>query len=1195
MPMMNFNMRFDPLTNALRRDVLSDGFLEAIASVSTENRHFSILFIDIDFFKSINDAFGHLRGDAVLKEIATRMQSALRANDLLYRYSGDEFIIIAANADLAIACALSARLLSALSATPLSGEPPINSTLSIGIATFPEDGMDETTLINTADKRLYEAKRQGRNQMVSSQAKHAHPRWQSIRPRLFERETASQTIQQTISKTAKGKPAIAIFAGAKGAGFTRLIEETEIAARQLGLRMLTLRGSHDATAHHALKQAFQRRLGEGETTTDVNQHSANASAQFQAWCQLATPGLLLIDDWQQIDASSQALITQAFDTLLVTSKNIGVVLTLPGWDIDNSSQSSAPAALLSIIHQDKTQFSLLAPLSRHAFSNFVNGIFATSVSRAFCDWIFEASSGLPGLAVKAFLQLEKQGLLKLLSDQILTPTAYRKLNVGLVRGYDVPHNLPVTAAHLIGRDDVASQIAETLAHARLVNLIGTGGIGKSAMSMQVAMDIRFRFADGAWFIELAQLTDRHNIIFTIAKTMGLTLDAALSPMASLAKVLSKRQILLVLDNLEQVVAEAGVVITQLLASCPRLTIFTTSRARLMLADETLFQLSPLIDDDTALSQSHAATLFILRAKTVQPQLDITAEKLAAIEKICLHLDGLPLAIELAAARLRTMSLDDIFNVIVRNGESRLNLLGGTTRSHAAPLALPADTAPLSAKVNVKETLRDVIQASVSLLSTSAAETFIALSVMGGRFDVATVNAILGQRVDDDIAALADASLLNEKLLNDTPTFLMLETLREFGQEKLLANGRWAYMRARHLRHIARVSAIGRTEPIGESLRSWRSRMDSLSGDMREALTWATSTQNAQDLQTALGAYGDACAWWEISGHWQESLNWWQRFQPLVATITPSQALASANHTAARCSFMLALYDDCELLYQDALSIANTSRDMQTAAAALTGLGNHANFRGQTDDGRIFYTQALQRYRNLAATADSQSAPGSELGFKARVAYCLNTLGLIARQAGELKTQMALYLEAAELRLAIGDDFGLAQSHLCIGTAYNDLNDAANAAPYFDKAITVLRSYRESRFLTMALSQEIVSYTIDNQPLKALNNISEVIALARAAHDKRRCLYTIAVSVAPLRMLGELELAASLAAATMEICRREQISLMTPDQAMVQRDREAISQLMDNARYRLSSRNGEIWSLDAALDMLLAAVREKLAL
>jgi len=1222
MPKMMTQMSIDPLTNTFRRDALSDCIRQLIVSVNEPSNQFSILFIDIDFFKSINDAFGHQRGDATLTEIAARMQSALRANDLLFRYSGDEFIVIAANANLAAACALGTRLLSAVAASPLAGVPPINCTLSIGVASFPEDGRDENSLIGCADKRVYEAKRRGRNQMVSSQASLAHARWQSMRPRLFERDAETMLIQRMISTIASqtdgAMPIAVVLAGEIGAGYTRIIEETEIAVRQRGIRILTIRGVDDeankktfiATPQLALKQAFTRRATESTAGEAVENEGAqiDASAMFRNWCIDVAPGVLLIDNWQQIDNITQTLIAKALQTWLIPNRNNSLVLALPGFDIKNNVTNSIAPALLSLISKDTTQCCTLLPLSRNAFGNFVNGLFATNVSRAFCDWIFEASSGLPGLAMKAFFQLESLGLLTLLDDQLLTPMEFRRLDVRQVRGYDVPHNLLVTSAHLVGRDDVASQIAHNLTYCRLLNLIGTGGIGKSAMAMQVAMDVRFRFADGAWFVELAQLTDRNNVIFTIAKTLGLTLDTTLSAMAALASVLARKRLLLVLDNLEQVVMEAGVVIERLLAMCPHLTILATSRARLMLADETLFELSPLIDTDTQTrdepspTQSHAASLFILRAKNVQPQLVITADKLAAIEQICLYLDGLPLAIELAAARLRTMSLDDIFNAIVRDGENRSSLLGGSNRSISGRLTAAAigkldnidnnDVASPAPPHKVNETLRDAIQASVSLLSPSAAETFIALSVMGGRFNVATVNAILGQRVDDDIASLADSSLLSEKLINDTPTFLMLETLREFGQEKLLANGRWAYMRSRHLRHIARVSAIGRTEPIGEALRAWRRRMDSLNGDMREALTWAISTQNEQDLQTALGAYGDACSWWEISGRWQEALNWWEQFQPIVVNTTPSQTLASATHTAARCSFMLAQYANCEVLYQDALSIANSSRDLQTAAAALTGLGNHANFRGETDDGRTFYTQALQRYRNLAAASNTQSINGSAPGFKSRVAYCLNTLGLIARQAGELDGQMALYLEAAELRASIGDDFGLAQSHLCIGTAYNDLNDVANALVYFDKAITVLRSYRESRFLTMALSQVVVSYTINNQPMKALNNVIEVIALARAAHDRRRCIYTIAVSVAPLRMLGELDLAASLAAATLAICRREQISLMMPDQAMMQRDREALAQIMDNARYRLSSRNGEIWSLDAALDTLLAAVKAK---
>jgi diguanylate cyclase (GGDEF)-like protein len=1226
---MPTNNQIDALTQVLRRDSLLDRLTESVALAGAAEAHFSILFIDLDHFKSINDAFGHLRGDVALAEVAARIKSTLRGEDLLFRYSGDEFVVIAAGANLMAATLLGSRMLRAVADQPIAGVPPVNCTLSIGVACFPEDGRDVNALLGCADQRSYAAKRGGRNRLVADTLQPLRPQWQSMRPRMIERDAELVRLRELVTGLVNGNNAHnaqqgnLIFNGARGAGLTRLIEEADIFAKQLGLRVLRISGEVDwqqngqqksrsadqITPYSTLERSYQRRGGDA--------FSLDAAIdRVRVWCRDASAGLLLIDDWQQVDAETKNLIatlfaerallikqlttssiddtqvhgTQVHDTQVQT---IGTVLTV-AHAINHRHRQHYPEWLQSSHVSDCD----LAALTRTGFDIFVHSVFAVPMDSAFRTWVYDASSGLPGLAMRILLAMSEQGLIRIEQDAAVVSPDFRKFNLSAIRGEDVPHNLAHTQLGLIGRNDAIEAVSLMLAQHRLVNILGTGGIGKSSLALQVAMDTRFRFKDGAWFIELAQVIDRQMLVFAITKVLAINLNASMSPVAALVHALAKSEMLLVLDNLEQVVGEAEIVIRQLLVACPALTILTTSRVRLTVdaSLEAEYMVPLLIPSaDAADAQgaelkkmTAAATLFVERAKSAQRKFELTPEKLQMIEHICQKLDGLPLAIELAAARLRTLPLIEIANRL----DDRLNLLGRATRTYQHSLNENIDQA--SARMlhdaayaagaigHPQRTLRESIALSVQLLTDTEATTFAELSVMGGQFDVSTVNGLIGRRVEDDIATLADASLLNEKLINDVPTFLMLETLREFGQARLQEEGRWTYMKSRHLRYVSKIAAIGRTEPVGEALQHWRGQMDRLSGDMREALSWAISSGAKQDFQSGLAAFGDSQSWWELSGRWLESITWWARLMPEIQRASQSVALSSAMVHAARANFMLARYDECEHLYQDALQMANSVGDMQSAATALTGLGNHANFRGQTADAQTFYTQALHRYRNLA-----ENQPN--LGFSARVAYCLNTLGLIARQAGEFEQQLSLYREAAELRQTIGDEFGLAQSNMCLGTGYNDIGKPQLALTYFERARVVLRRFSESRFLSMSLSQEIVSHTLLNEPARGLKNVPEIFALARNAHDRRRCLFTLAVAVAPLRLLGNHALAVSISSATYALSEREAITLLTPELAMMQRDREALRGAINEAAYRQAMRQGVAWTLEEAMAALQSAI------
>lgn len=1170
---MSFPALIDPLTHALRRDGLADRIQQMALGATVHDVVFSVLFIDIDHFKSINDGYGHLRGDAALKEVAQRMQAALRTEDQLFRYSGDEFLVLAAGADLSAACALGNRLLTAVSSTPLAGVPPLNCTLSIGVACFPEDGRDVAALIGAADKRTYLAKRSGRNRMVASDnhlAASVKP-WERESSRLVEREETVEQLRELVTNTAAGVTGGIVLQGPRGVGFTRLTREAALLAKQVGVRVLTLAGAGTNLRYSTIERSMAHLMPAANAGVGVSSAGQGAidhvSDRVTAWFAEPAPGLLLLDNWDGFDSASVSLLSSLVTQRRQSGGTLGTLVVVP----DAREGERIPARPPSWSAAEWPVVDVM-PLSRAGSLQVIAAICALDAEPGFATWAYHLCGGLPALVGRMFDAMHADGLISMRDQRIVPRPDYRQLAYARVRPDDVPHNLGMRPLALIGRDEAIDQVIDGIDAGRLVTLTGPGGIGKSALAMQAATECRYRFTDGAWFVELAQVKDRPLFAFTVAKTMGIALESGQEPVAALAASLGHRNVLLVLDNLEQVADEAALILAQLLAANPRLTVLATSRVRLSvhnaLPEEVVFPVTALVneDEETGSAPSNAARLFALRAKAARPGFVLGADNLSEVETICRRLDGLPLAIELAAARVRALSLADILSRL----DERLALLGSQAPSYQAGRIDAAASA-----ITTRRTLRDTIASSVELLSQSARSTFAELSVVGGRFDVPTANALLGRALEDDIVALADASLIDEKLIDDVPTFLMLETVREYGQERLRESGRWLAAKSRHVAFLAEAAAMGRSEPVAAAQRAWMKKMDGLSGDMREALTWATGDEAViADVEKALTAFGDSQPWWELRGRWMEVLTWWDRFQPALANIPATPARAAATVNAARAAFMLARYQQCEALYQDALDVASDCDDMQSAATALTGLGNHANFHHQTADARTFYTQALARYRTI--------------GLSTRVAYCLNTLGLIARQAGELKGQLKYYKEAAELRESIGDEFGLAQSHLCLGTAYNDIGDAAEAVPLFGRANAVLRRYADSRFLTMSLSQEIVSFTLLGQYARGLANVPEIVKRARDSRDRRRCLFTMAVAVAPIAAVanGEAgELAAALSAATYALCKREGIQLLAPDQAMMQMDRENLRQTLPDDRYRAAVKRGETWTMDEALDAL----------
>ncbi|HVF10575.1 MAG TPA: adenylate/guanylate cyclase domain-containing protein [Abditibacteriaceae bacterium] len=392
-----------------------------------------------------------------------------------------------------------------------------------------------------------------------------------------------------------------------------------------------------------------------------------------------------------------------------------------------------------------------------------------------------------------------------------------------------PHNLPAQLTALIGREGEVEAACALLRRPglRLLTLTGTGGTGKTRLSLEIAARLLADFEDGVFFVELAAIDNADLLLSTIAPTLGVREGAGQTLRASLQSYLSGRRLLLVLDNFEQVI-EAAPVVTQLMAACAHLKVLVTSRKALHLRGEQEFPVSPLalpnlhdLPGVKALSHCAAVQLFIERAVAVKPDFALTNDNAPAVAEICARLDGLPLAIELAASRTRLLSP----HAMLARLSSRLKFLTGGARD------LPAR----------HQTLEAAIYWSYDLLNDREQMLLRRLAVFVGGCTVAAAEAVLGDDagdVLDGLASLVDESLLRQQDIAGEPRFWMLETIREFAWARLEESGEKDAMQRRHAVYYSTLSHELEGKLRGFRQLEYRRRMLSDRENIRAALNWA---------------------------------------------------------------------------------------------------------------------------------------------------------------------------------------------------------------------------------------------------------------------------------------------------------------------------------------------------------------------
>jgi non-specific serine/threonine protein kinase len=663
-----------------------------------------------------------------------------------------------------------------------------------------------------------------------------------------------------------------------------------------------------------------------------------------------------------------------------------------------------------------------------------------------------------------------------------------------------PGNLPTPLTELIGREADAVAVTDLIARQRLVTLSGPGGVGKTRLAVELATKVSHRFPDGAWFVDLAPLAEAAQVPRAVLATLGLHEPPGQDPMVALAGYLRARSLLLLLDNCEHLVGACAELAATVLAAgpCPRL--LATSRERLDVVGEAVWPVPPLAlptADPTAppdrVAASAAARLFAARARLVRPEFAVTAANAAAVAAVCRRLDGLPLALELAAARAGALTVEQI--------AARLDDAGG--------LLTGADrTAPPRHR-----TLRAAVDWSHDLLAEPERRLFRRLAIFAGGWTLDAAEAVCadaagaGAEVLDGLRSLVGKSLVLAEPRGAEMRYRLLEPLRQWARERLDASEEADAVARRHAAYACALATAAEPALRGPAQAAWAERLEVEHDNLRAALAWA---QASGDAAAAVRLAGALAPYWYLRGHLTEGRARLAAGLALPGPVEPAaraRALTGAGALARRQGD----YAAARALGAEALGLARAAGDGVVAAAALVVLGNAAHEQAGFALARDLYEQSLaaaeaagdcwgaaMALNHLGTAARDLGDPATAraryeaslaaleaLGDRWGAGAVRNNLGLLAGARGDLAAARALYAQSLAVARAAGDRWSTANRLLNLGAVAFDEGDLAAARASYAESLALARDLGTRSAVPVALERLAGVAAAAGQPARAL--------------------------------------------------------------------------------------------------------------
>lgn len=600
---------------------------------------------------------------------------------------------------------------------------------------------------------------------------------------------------------------------------------------------------------------------------------------------------------------------------------------------------------------------------------------------------------------------------------------------------------------LVGRTREVAEIRQLLDRpdVRAVTLTGPGGTGKTRLALAVALAAADSFENGAWFVSLASIRESSLVGPTIARALDITERPDRTVLDCISTALASRETLLVLDNFEQVTGAAPL-IADLLGACPKLEIIVTSRGALRIRSEYEYPVPPLSlperrewTDASVLSSSPAVALFVERARAVRPDFELTNHNAPAIAEICSRLDGLPLALELAAARVRVFSADALLSRLGRG----LDVLKGGARD------MPER----------HQALRRTIAWSHDLLSSAEQKLFRRIGVFNGGFSleaaehVAAAAGALAMDTLDGVESLVDRGLLRrDRDVADEARFTMLETIREFALEQLTASDEESAARQAHADYFSSFAEHAGAQLAGTTMALWLDRLEADHANLRDVLTWTETTGN---VETAERLAGSIWRFMIIRGHMRDGRDFMERVYHMGGDPSPTRGHLLDGY-ATMCH-ELGNFRMARRLLEESLTVWRTLEDESGIARATTGLAWVAIMAGDLETGLELSSEALNLYRTL----------DNEAG----ITLALHQIGWVYASQGRTRLAIDTTEEVLRRRVALGDRRAIAFTRTNLASSLIQAGEYERAETLLDEAFVTLTMLGDNQISAWNLLQQ----------------------------------------------------------------------------------------------------------------------------